>query len=59
MKTAGEGNPLFSKSGALNRFQHIIFLERNFESTRNQEIESIPEEYIGENEYLPKVLQRK
>ena len=56
MKPAGEGTPVFSKNGALNRYNHHIFLERNFESSRVKTLQKIPEELQGENEFLPKIL---
>jgi hypothetical protein len=31
VKSSGEGTPLFSKAGALNRFKYLSFLDRTFE----------------------------
>jgi hypothetical protein len=58
MYPSGEGNPIFSKQGAFNRFQHLSFQERNFQSQRVNlaAMKSIPEEITGENEFLPKIL---
>jgi hypothetical protein len=37
MKTSGQGNPVFFKQGALNRFKHMAFLDRHWESQRVKE----------------------
>lgn len=34
MTSAGEGTPLFSKFGALTRYQHMAFIDKNFHSNR-------------------------
>ncbi len=60
MYTSGEGNQIFSKSGALNRYQHLVFHDRHFESQRQRDLylKSIPEELQGDNDYLPKILNK-
>ena len=56
-KPSGEGNPVFSKLGSLNRYLHKVFVERNFESQRDKPIDAREEEFQGINEYLPHILQ--
>jgi len=58
-KTSGQGNPVFSRPGALNRFQHHAFMERNFQSQRRKADSNVPEEFKGPNEYLPEVLENE
>ena len=54
---SGEGNAVFSKLGAFNNYQHILFIDRNFQSQRNKAKSALAEEFTGVNEYLPMVLQ--
>eukprot|EP00347_Sterkiella_histriomuscorum_P017930 403347437 len=62
---SGKGNAMFSKNGRITNYQYKVFTDTpddgSVKKTRSQidkNLMPIPEEFIGNNEFLPLILQQ-